>query len=253
MTPSSDEMIRRLKDPGQSVRVRAALDLGKLKDPALVEVLVEALCTEPDFFVRETLVWALVRLGEAAAPPLIGQLGDPSALARKSAAHALSKIGDPRAVDPLIGLLKDSDLEVVSRAAFALGQIGDAKAAPALVGVLGHDHRDLEAIMVAALERLSASAVQPLIGALRHENWRAREQAADALRVIGDASAAPALAALLHDPCWQVRFAAVNALGCLGGAGAEDLRTKALDADPRVRALQLRLGGSSRPSKRSEG
>jgi HEAT repeat protein len=239
---SLGDVAGRLRDPDRNVRVRAALDLGRRRDNALVEALVEALCTDPDFNVRETLVWALVRVSDAAVAPLIARLSDPIPLARMSAAHALGKIGDPRAVDALIEVLHDSDLEVVARAAFALGQIGDARAAPALVGVLGHDNRELEATMASVLERFAASAVQPLIRALGHENWRAREQAADALRVIGAKDAIPSLAPLLADPCWQVRFAAVNALGNLG----EQL-TPDLDEDPRVRALQLRLGAQPRP------
>ena len=151
MTPAADALIGQLRSPEPSARLRAAMELGKLNDRALVEDLVEALCTDQDFNVRETLVWALVRLADGAVIPLIGRLTDPSALARKSAAHALSKIGDPRAVDPLIGLLQDSDLEVVARVTFALGQIGDARAAPALVNLLGHDDRDLEATLVLSL------------------------------------------------------------------------------------------------------
>jgi HEAT repeat protein len=246
VTPALQSALDKLRDPRKSLRIRAALDLGTLADPAAVEDLVAVLCADPDFFVRETVIWSLVRFGEAAVTPLISRLRDPSACARMSAAHALGKIGNPRAVDPLIAVLTDSDLEVVARAAYALGQIGDARAGPALVRVLGHDDRELESTLVGVLERFSRSVIEPLIGALAHENWRTREQAADVLRVIGAQSAAPALARLLEDSCWRVRFAAISALWRLGDAGLNRIPAKP-DGDPRVRALQSRIASSTRP------
>lgn len=239
MSGVPDGLIARLRDPDRNVRIQAALDMGKLDEPGAADVLVEALAAEPDFFVRETLTWSIVRLGPAATPLLMDRLRDEHPSVRHDAAHALSKIGDPRALEALTALLGDADPAVVSKAAFALGRIGDARAIPALVGLLGRDDRELESALNAVLEGFSTAAVQPLLQALADPDWRTREHAADALRGIGDRDAMAGLAALLGDPCWRVRFAAANALMRLGAAPQtfEALRD---DDDPRVRALALR-------------
>ena len=234
------ELIVRLRDPDRNVRVQAALDVGALNAPGAAGVLVEALAADPDFFVRETITWSIVRLGAAATPLLLDRLKDDSPSVRHDAVHALSKIGDPRALEALVAILGDESSKVVCKAAFALGQIGDTSAIPALVGLLGRDDRELESALNAVLERFGAGAVQPLVEALADANWRTREQAADALRGIGDPGAAPGLIPLLSDPCWQVRFAALNALGRLG-APPEIFEAVRNDDDRRVRALAVRL------------
>src|ERR1700730_4677749 len=99
--------IERLEHADHNVRGRAALTLRTLGDAGAVDALLRALCTEPNLFVRENITAALVRLGDAALSPLIHLLGDASPAVRHDAAHALSKIGDARAVDALIGTLKD--------------------------------------------------------------------------------------------------------------------------------------------------
>lgn len=240
MSGTPNDLVARLRDPDRNVRLQAALDIGKLNEAGAAGALIEALAAEPDFFVRETLTWSIVRLGSAATPLLMDRLEDESPSVRHDAAHALSKIGDPHALAALVTILGDENSAVVSKAAFALGQIGDASAIPALVALLGRDDRELESALNAVLERFSTAAVQPLVQALADENWRTREQAADALRGIGDTGAIAGLTTLLGDPCWQVRFAAVNALGEIGAA-PETFETVRDDDDRRVRALALRL------------
>ncbi len=239
MSVTLDGLIVRLRDPDRNVRIQAALDIGKLNEAGAAAVLVEALAAEPDFFVRETLTWSIVRQGEVATPLLVDRLRDENPSIRHDAVHALSKIGDPRALDALMMMLGDESSAVVSKAAFALGQIGDPKAIPALVGLLGRDDRALESALNAVLERFGAAAVPPLLQALADAAWRTREHAADALRGIGDPAAVTGLTALLSDPCWRVRFAAVNALSRLG-APPQTFEALRHDDDRRVRALALR-------------
>ena len=70
----SEDLIARLRDPDRDVRIRAALDLGKSNEPGATGALIEALGGEPDFFVRETLTWSIVRRGPAATPLLMDRL-----------------------------------------------------------------------------------------------------------------------------------------------------------------------------------
>jgi HEAT repeat protein len=72
-------------------------------------------------------------------PPLVAVLGDKDADVRASAALALGRIGDARAVPLLIDVFKyqDPDNWVRQNAAEALGAIGDARAVAPLIAALG--------------------------------------------------------------------------------------------------------------------
>ena len=77
-----------LNSPNQSVRLKAALAAGTYPNPDQIDILIVQCASESDFFVRDTLSWALMRhevskvverLGDgggstagAAAPPGVG-------------------------------------------------------------------------------------------------------------------------------------------------------------------------------------
>lgn len=64
--------------------------------------------------------------------PLVATLGGESEVVRRSAAEALGKIGDTRAVEPLIVALGDENGDVRWQAVQALRRIGTTKAWAAL-------------------------------------------------------------------------------------------------------------------------
>ena len=242
MTEYVKIMLEQLIHPDKNMRGPAALALGGSCVVDALDGLLARVGHEPDFYVREDITWALVRMGEAAIEPLIGLLEDESAAVRHHAAHTLGKINDARAVEALIGALKDGDHMVVARAAGSLKVIGDVRAVRALAGVLGHPHRDTQTAINEALERFGAAAVPAVLEALTDARWPVREHAADVLGQIGDRTAVPALASALRDDHWQVRFAAVTALWHIGGAAAKEaLREMTPDADERVRELWERV------------
>ncbi len=146
-------LIGQLDHTDRNIRARAAVDLGTLGDTSVTAVLVQALVRERELFVREYITWALVRMGDTAVASLVLLLSDPDSRVRHCAVHALSKIGDPRAIGALIAALHDDDLSVVTKAAYALGESASATAIPALVGLLGREERELQATLVLALER----------------------------------------------------------------------------------------------------
>ena len=113
----------------------------------------------------------------------------------QTAAEALGKIGDPRAVEALITALKDESVSdnVRQAAGEALGKIGDAR------------------------------AVEPLIAILKNGSSDVRQAAAEALGKVGDARAVEALiTALKQEKYWSLRQAAAEALDALGWKPAED-------------------------------
>jgi hypothetical protein len=101
-----------------SARLQLALAAGIHPAPEYVEVLVEQCGVEPDFYVRDTLTWALTRHDEASTVDrLLIELTSETPQARSQALHTLSKIGDRR-VWPAIttDLLQDENDEVARTA-----------------------------------------------------------------------------------------------------------------------------------------
>lgn len=96
---SADDLSERLSNllasSDQSVRLNAALMAGTYPQSKFIEILISQCATEPDFFVRDTLSWALMRQErERVVELLIPELHSPINQARSQALHTLSKIGD---------------------------------------------------------------------------------------------------------------------------------------------------------------
>ena len=107
-----------LDDPSASARLQAALTAGTHPDPQYVDLLVARCATEPDFFVRDMLTWALTRHDPTTtAERLLRELRSTTPQARSQALHTLSKSGDPRTWDAIsTELLRDTDDEVARTA-----------------------------------------------------------------------------------------------------------------------------------------
>jgi len=84
-----------LDSPDQSVRLKAALAAGTYPEVEFIEVLISQCAIEPDFFVRDTLSWALMRNDVAkVVKHLETELDSSNNQAKSQAIHTLSKIGD---------------------------------------------------------------------------------------------------------------------------------------------------------------
>lgn len=84
-----------LDSPDQSVRLKAALAAGTYPEPDFIEILISQCAIEPDFFVRDTLSWALMRNDTPrVVKRLETELQSANVQARSQAIHTLSKIGD---------------------------------------------------------------------------------------------------------------------------------------------------------------
>ena len=91
-----------LASPDQSVRLKAALAAGTYPEVEFIEVLISQCAHEPDFFVRDTLSWALMRNDVTkVVKRLETELESSNPQAKSQAIHTLSKIGD-KANYPLI-------------------------------------------------------------------------------------------------------------------------------------------------------
>lgn len=157
----------------------------KMKARRNVKGLIEALGYQKDDRIGHAAAEALVEIGDPAVEPLIAALKNERDKVRQSAAKALGRIGDPRAVEPLIAALQDDHGHVRELSARALGSIGDPRAVEALIAVL--QGKDYEYVREAAAEALGkigdARAIEPLLAAL--QVWGLSETAAVALERLG--------------------------------------------------------------------
>ena len=127
-----------LKSPDQSVRLKAALAAGTYPNLDHIEVLIRQCASESDFFVRDTLSWALMRQDRpTVVQRLIPELKSTNPQSRSQALHTLSKIGDQNNYALITrDLLLDSDDFVASTAWRSASVLVPDADKPALVEIL---------------------------------------------------------------------------------------------------------------------
>ena len=233
----------------ETERRQAAMNLGMLKDPAVVPGLLQRLRAEtPGCGVHETLTWATVQHIDTALPEVLAMLTDADPHLRRTGAHILSKVGDPAHLDALTPLVADEDVDVALKAYRAVAHSGAEqadKALDALAGRLGDGDALQRDALTAAFHRFGEAAVPALTAALTDTDAEVREHAADALGHLGEdaAPAADALADLAADEVAAVRLSAVAALGQLGEAAVPGLQRLAGSDDATVAAVAKRFLG----------
>ncbi|MFM1952080.1 MAG: hypothetical protein RJA33_874 [Actinomycetota bacterium] len=169
-----------LESPYQSVRLKAALAAGTYPDSAYIEILITQCSHEPDFFVRDTLSWALMRHNVTeVVNRLKPELSSKVAQARSQALHTLSKIGD-KANYPLITLehhLDEVDKVAVTawRTASVLVPENERSAlTKILVTQLGRGDSDMQFDLTRFLCSLGDCIVEPLQDAAKSNNEAVR-------------------------------------------------------------------------------
>ena len=193
----SMQWISALAAADASTRLNAALALGSNPDPELLDALLERCAVEPDFYVRDMLTWALIRLPpDLTVPRLLTELHATRAQARSQALHTLSKIRDARAWPALTAaLLHDSDDEVARsawRAAVVLVPPGQERnLAVQLAAALGRGDGHVQLSLSRALLALGAQVVEPLLReAMQSADQGVREHAHATERLLHDPQAA---------------------------------------------------------------
>ena len=133
----------------------ALLDLGPAAVPRLV-----GLSPDDNPAIRSGAVGLIGLLGEAGdAEPLLDQLGDPVGDVRAASATALGRLGAGEARDALVRALDDPTPDVRAAAATALGQIGGRTAADALLPVARADAFEPARAAAQALARIDPARV----------------------------------------------------------------------------------------------
>lgn len=240
-----------LRSQDKNVRIDAAVAIGTAGDADRLGDLVSALASEHDFFVRETLVWALVRLGAAAVPSLAELLRAAPLEARLAAVQVMGKLGDPVAVPVLLEALPDAGTALRDRIVFSLGQIGDPATLPVLVSMLGRT-RGESTTLVSAIEGFGEDAFDELAARRSDPDPEVRGQVVDLLGFMGSPDAVDPLTHAVGDDDAEVRVRALTALaatlpavGHRAGPEVLDRAAQALtrartDPDRRVQLLARR-------------
>lgn len=232
---SLEQALRAARHDDPSVRQRAAFHLGTHADDSVAGDLVDLLVSEPDFYVRETLTWAVVTRAEATFPLLLEALRG-TGPERVQVLHALSKIRRPEAVAHILPLAGDPDDAVAAKAWWALGRTGTPGAVTALVDRLGEREDFRRRELTRALEQAGEPAVHALAGRLREApDAEVRRHAAEVLVGFGPA-AVPAADALLHaveHDGKEVVLAAMEALAALDVPGVDEVLVRLRDGSDR--------------------
>jgi hypothetical protein len=241
-----------LGDADRDVRLRMVQELGRGRYHEAAPALVDRFGLERDFFIRETLTWAVLRMPDTAMPLVRTALRSRRWLARLQAIHTLSKLGDLGDAELLLPLVADRVDCVAARAYWAVAQCGDPVAVPALLAELSRGDAEHRTSLTVALTDFGSAAVPGLEAALRHGRPDVRRHAADTLAYVGSPLAEPAGPALVdavRADDQNVRVAALNALGQLKAPDA----WRAIDEvaasapDRRLQVLAHRLA-ERRPS-----
>jgi HEAT repeat protein len=157
-----------LASPDQSVRLKAALAAGTYPAPEFIEILISQCAHEPDFFVRDTLSWALMRHDqEAVVEKLIPELHSPIAQSRSQAIHTFSKIGDKKyyslITDELLFDIEDGVASTAWRAASVLVPESEKPTlVEKLITQLGRGDSDLQFSLTRFLCAIGEAIVEPL-------------------------------------------------------------------------------------------
>lgn len=172
-----------LKSPDQSIRLKAALAAGTYPNPDQIKVLIQQCASESDFFVRDTLSWALMRHDQKLVlEHLKIELNSENTQARSQALHTLSKIGDKENYSLITReLLLDPDDFVASTAWRSASVLVPEKDKPALVEVLisqlGRGDSDTQFGLTRFLCAIGQPIVTPLMQAAQSSDEAVRTQA----------------------------------------------------------------------------
>jgi HEAT repeat protein len=165
-----------LASPDQSVRFKAALAAGTYPEPRFIEILVSQCAHEPDFFVRDTLSWALMRNDiPAVIERLKIELASANPQGKSQAIHTLSKIGDKKNYVMITDemLFDDNDLVASTawRAASVLVPEDEKKALVSkLITQLGRGDSDLQFGLTRFLCAIGDQIVEPLTTAANSDD-----------------------------------------------------------------------------------
>jgi HEAT repeat protein len=120
--------------------------------------------------------------------PVVSRMADSVEVVRKSAAVALGRIKDQRAIPFLIDGLSDPHFSVRMTSANSLIQLGEPAVKPLLSLLDGSDQTTLHLAIESLGKLKTKQAVKPLIKKLEDDDWATRAFVVEALGEIDDSN-----------------------------------------------------------------
>lgn len=196
-----------------------------------IEHLLHLLRNEENAGLRNSAAEAVIRLGSAAASPLLNMVKDGDADVRKFIIDVMGAIGDPVFVPALLLALGDPEVNVASAAAEQLGMLGDKTAADQLIqAILKRDEVLFRFSALGALGVLAEPAPIPEALVALAEQDILRKAVFECLGSIADASSFKLLLNGFSSPQKNSRGAAVKSLHKIYRRSDSASRTKICEA-----------------------
>lgn len=212
-------LIQTLQDDHQDVRYKAVDALLELHSTQAIAAVIQFL--QQHYLTSDSLYEGLIRKLLLLQPePVVDLLlqaltTNPSDQVRQEAAKILAEVGDARAIQPLVTLFEHRMLNVNETAARALVQLGPM-AIPALQDALAAESPWRVLWASYTLVQLGESeALATLLNLLHHSFWGIRQYAIANLTKLGDRRSVEPIIACLQDSHDKVQLQAVQALGAL--------------------------------------
>jgi HEAT repeat protein len=176
------------KNPSFKVRLKAAVLLGRMKDPRAVRPLCDAL-EDDNYVVRGAAARALGNLGHpmavAAVEPLLRMVGDEELFVRKEVRRALENLSGKKSIDYFISALSHDDSAVRLTAVHVLSMMRVSEARMAVIPALGDSDEEVRAEAIVAVKGLGHAEMESLLtqAISKKDNYRVQVTAA---RLIGE-------------------------------------------------------------------
>jgi cyclophilin family peptidyl-prolyl cis-trans isomerase/HEAT repeat protein len=257
------DLLALLTDPEARVRRRSALALGRVRLPEAIPALTTVLQSETDPEVRQMAAFAMGLIGDAAAAPaLMGVLGDADPLIQGRAAEALGLLAHKPAAQPIgamvaahvnanvlnglnpddMGYPKASGVEAVRLGIYALVRLGSYDSLSAALLDREGRARSRWWPVAFAFQRINdPRAAAVLLDLFSGEGQLTRAFAARGLAATKDQRAAAPLLAASEDAGvpLAVRIQAVRAVAALGDARGGAVMRRLIGAPRTDQNLQL--------------
>jgi len=174
----------------------------KMKDPSVVEALIEIIQSELEIPTYLTVLHALGEFASVEALPyfLKALQYKQDSSVRQSAAEALGKLKDPTSLSELLEALYDDDKNVRIEVVKALGHFADPSAIKAITEVLYNEDTDTQIVAAETLGKTENPSLAPiLIQALEKSESYLKVTLVRALGSLKNQDAIPHLINLLND------------------------------------------------------
>ena len=157
-----EQIIENIHAGDDSTRNKAFEDIIECGSEAIVPLI--SLLDHPDEQIRDSAVWALCQMNNAAGPILIQELSNKNPLIRESASFCLGICKNTNASQALLLLLKDENEKVRETAAWSLVKIGvdDENTVKQIIACLDDESVLVKETAQWILEHIGESAFEPL-------------------------------------------------------------------------------------------